>query len=341
MAKEENKAIENETAAAFAYDYSSNADKKLFISPNESRLKNKLFDRLIMIGSDDDPNQTKQLLTALDMLAPKLYAALSEEKDQHDLGGGDDKKYTLREDYFRLYEEWADAKEKWSEAQNSKKEELRKIYPDTDAQSNEKFNNAYHEWYETAAKSNQNAISRISKMMLNDISLFSLDDMNCFESILDSSSAAWLKQMCSSLNNTRKPIPNGVYVYPVRVTPDNWFELLETPFTPIDLLSSQLQSLSLRRMDLCGRIADISAMIPDRSSIEAAQTKVSKAKEKLDNVRNDIIENYGDGIRDLLVIVFDIVPEFSEGTVLQTLSQDFLPILPFPMVKTWQVSLMI
>ena len=57
----------------------------------------------------------------------------------YDFGDGDDKKFTLQEVFFHLYDEWVDASEKWFETQNRKKEELRKMYPGTDAKSNEKL----------------------------------------------------------------------------------------------------------------------------------------------------------------------------------------------------------
>ena len=236
----------------------------------------------------------------------------------YDFGDGDDKKFTLQEVFFHLYDEWVDASEKWFETQNRKKEELRKMYPGTDAKSNEKINDAYLEWYEMVAESNINAINeKLSKV----ISVFTPNDMKILEGIFDSGSCAELQQAGQTLPNTQKLISDGGYVYPVIFNPTNWFELLDTSFTPIDLLknldvlSAQLQSLSSRRMKLNERIADISEQIPDKITIKEARKKFSDAKSALDTVQSGLITTYGNGIKSLLDNVFDIAPLFEGGAV--------------------------
>lgn len=205
-----------------------------------------------------------------------------------------------------------------SRLRTEKKAELREIYPGTDDKSNEKFNDAYLEWYETVAESNINAINeKLSKV----ISVFTPNDMKILEEIFDSGSGAELQQARQTLTNTQKLTPDGGYVYPVKFNPTNWFELLDKSFTPIDLLkppdvlSAQLQSLSSRRMKLNERIADISEQIPDKSAIKEAQKKVSDAKSALDTVQSGLITTYGNGIKSLLDTVFDIAPLFEEGAI--------------------------
>ena len=312
----------------FTYDYKNNAPKGPVVQANESRLADKLFDPCRMTGGDNGLTLPYQYRTALDMLSPKLNSKIAVAKNQlrellmteypYDFGDGDDKKCTLQEVFFRLYDEWVDASEKWSETQNRKKEELRGIYPGTDDKSNEKFNDAYLEWYETVAESNINAINeKLSKV----ISVFTPNDMKILEGIFDSGSGAELQQARQTLTNTQKLTSDGGYVYPVKFNPTNWFELLDKTFTPIDLLktpdvlSAQLQSLSSRRMKLNARIADISEQIPDKSAIKEAQKKVSDAKSALDTVQSGLITTYGNGIKSLLDTVFDIAPLFEEGAV--------------------------
>lgn len=205
-----------------------------------------------------------------------------------------------------------------SRLRTEKKAELREIYPGTDDKSNEKFNDAYLEWYETVAESNINAINeKLSKV----ISVFTPNDMKILEEIFDSGSGAELQQARQTLTNTQKLTPDGGYVYPVKFNPTNWFELLDKSFTLIDLLkppdvlSAQLQSLSSRRMKLNERIADISEQIPDKSAIKEAQKKVSDAKSALDTVQSGLITTYGNGIKSLLDTVFDIAPLFEEGAI--------------------------
>lgn len=312
----------------FTYDYKNNAPKGPVIEANESRLANKLFDPCRMTSGDNGLTLPYQYRTALDMLTPKLNSKVAEAKNRlrellmteypYDFGDGDDKKYTLQEVFFRLYDEWIEASEKWSEIQNKKKDELRKVFPSTDAKSNEKYNDAYLEWYETVAESNLNAINeKMSKV----ISVFTPNDMKILEGILDSGSGAELQQARQTLTNVQKLNPDGGYVYPVKFNPTNWFEHLNTSFTPIDLLKTpdalamQLQNLSSRRMKLNARIADISAMIPNKEAVKEAQKKVSDAKNTLDSAKKDIITTYGDGINVLLDAVFDIAPLFAGGAI--------------------------
>lgn len=316
------------SAEDFTYDYKNNAPKGPVIEANESRLANKLFDPCRMVGSDNGLTLPYQYRTALDMLTPKLNAKIAKAKNQlrellmtkypYDFGDGDDKTYTLQEVFFRLYDEWIEASEKWSEIQNNKKEELRNKYPGTNAESNTKYNDAYLEWYETVAESNLNAINeKMSKV----ISVFTPNDMKILEGILDSGSGAELEEARQTLLHTQKLTPDGGYVYPVKFNPTNWFELLGTSFTPIDLLQSpsvlsmQLQSLSVRRLNLNARIADISSMIPNKDNLTTLQDKVKKAGQTLDNAKAELTKTYGNGISTLLDTVFDIAPLFADGAV--------------------------
>lgn len=314
------------SAEDFRYDYKNNAPKGPVVEANESRLANKLFDPCKMTGADNGLTLPYQYRTALDMLTPKLNAKVAEAKNQlrellmteypYDFGDGDEKKYTLQEVFFRLYDEWVAESEKWSEVQNAKKEELKKKYPGTDADSNMKYNDAYLEWYETVAESYLNVINeKMSKV----ISVFTPNDMKILEGILDSGSGAELQEARQTLTNVQKLNPDGGYVYPVKFNPTNWFEHLNTSFTPLDLLKTpdslamQLQSLSSRRMKISARIADISSMIPDSSSLSELQNAVSTAKGNIDNKTKDLIGKYGDGISTILNTVLDIAPLFSGG----------------------------
>lgn len=316
------------SADDFSYDYKNNAPKGPVIEANESRLANKLFDPCRMTGGDNGLTLPYQYRTALDMLTPKLNAKVAEAKNQlrellmteypYDFGDGNNKKHTLQEVFFRLYDDWIDASAKWSETQNKKKEELRKIYPGTNNQNNEKYNDAYLEWYETAAESNLNAINeKMSKV----ISVFTPNDMKILEGILDSGSGAELQQARQTLTNTQKLTPDGGYVYPVKFNPANWFELLGTSFTPIDLLKSsdvlsmQLQNLSSRRLKLNAEISSISEMIPDDAAIADAKKKIANEKSTLDDAHNKLIGTYGSGVSTLLDAVLDIAPLFLEFKV--------------------------
>lgn len=316
------------SAEDFKYDYKNNAPKGPVIEANESRLANKLFDPCRMTGSYNGLTLPYQYRTALDMLTPKLNLKVAQAKNQlrqllmteypYDFGDGADKTYTLQEVFFRLYDEYVAESEKWSEIQNKKREDLRKKYPGTNSENNEKYNDAYLEWYETVAESYLNVINeKMSKV----ISVFTPNDMKILEGILDSGSGAELQEARQTLSNTQKLTPDGGYVYPVKFNPTNWFELLGTSFTPIDLLKSpdvlsmQLQNLSSRRIKLNSRISDISSLIPEDKAVNEAKNKVKEAKEALDQAQSSLITSYGAGIQNLLNTVFDIAPLFAGGAV--------------------------
>lgn len=98
----------------------------------------------------------------------------------YDFGDDNPKMYTLQEVLFRLYNEYVVEAEKWAEIQNEKKDELRKKYPRTDADSDKRFNTAYIEWYETVAENYTGIImEKISKIL----SLFIVNDMKILEDV--------------------------------------------------------------------------------------------------------------------------------------------------------------
>lgn len=322
------------SAEDFTYDYKNNSPKGPTVEANESRLVNKLFDPCRMTGSDNGLTLPYQYRSALDMLTPKLNAKIANAKNElrqllltdypYDFGDGADKKYTLQEVFFRLYDEWVDANEKWSELMNEKKDELRKLYPGTDLQSNTKYNDAYLEWYETVAES---YLTAINEKMSKVLSVFSPNDMKILEGILDSGSGAELEQARQTLQNTQKLTPDGGYVYPVKLNPTSWFELLSTSFTPVDLLktpdvlATQLQTLSTRRLSLSTQINDISTLIPDQKTLESLSEQVKTAQDNLSQAKSDLIKTYGDGINSVINAALDVAPLFTGGVPLNILNK--------------------
>ena len=312
------------SAEDFAYDYKNNAPKGPVVEANESRLVNKLFDPCRMTGADNGLTLPYQYRTALDMLTPKLNSRIAAAKNQlrellmtdYPYNFGDGKTYTLQEVFFRLYDEWVKEEKDWADEQNSEKKLLRNKYKGEDANSNQKYNDAYLEWYESIAQSRLTAINeKFSKV----ISVFTPNDMKILEGILDSGSGAELQQARETLNNIGKLNPDGGYVYPVKLNPTGWFELLGTSFTPIDLLKDpdvlamQLQSLSSRRIALDARISEISALIPSSDEIKKCKAEADAAKEKVDAARNNLVTNYGNGAAKVFEAVMDILPLFAGG----------------------------
>lgn len=316
------------TAEDYAYDYKNHASKGPIVEANESKLANKMFDPCRITAGDNGTTLPYQYRTALDMLTPKLNAKVAKAKNElrqllmteypYDFGDGSGNTYTLQEVFFRLYDDWVQASEDWAKLQNDQKEALRHDYPGTDAASNTLFNNKYYEWYETEAESHLNEINeKMSKV----ISVFTPNDMKILEGVLDSGSGAELQEARQTLTNTQKYSPSGGYVYPVSFSPTNWFELLDTSFTPIDLiktpaaLSEQLAILSAGRLRLKSRIDDISAMIPGEHEIQDLKTAVETCKGELADAQKDLIGTYGEGISSVINTLLDVAPLFVDSKV--------------------------
>lgn len=301
------------SAEDFAYDYKNHAPKGPTIEANESRLANKLFDPAKMVGADNGLSLPYQYRSALDMLSPKLNAKVAEAKNQlrellmteyhYKFSDDDNGTYTLQEVFFRLYDEWVEAETEWARIQNEKQEELRKIYPGDTIESNIAFNDAYLTWYETEAESHLNAIDeKMSKV----ISVFTPNDMKILEGILDAGSGAELENARDVLNNTQKKTPTGGYVYPVKLNPTNWFEYLDTVFTPVDILDNpdvyidKISKLSSRRAFVAARIEDLGKEIPNDKDIAAAQAKIDDAYNELREAKKGLVASYGEGITTIV-----------------------------------------
>ena len=260
----------------YRYDYNGNIAKPLVVEANESRLANKMFDPCRITSSDNGFSLPYQYESALDSLSPKLNRNVSNFKNKlrqlmlseypYDFGDGVETKYTLQQVYFRLYDEYITALNEWSRIQNEKKEELRQKYP-----LKPEYTEAYLEWYETESEKNLVAIDEKKAKVL---SVFSPNDMKILEGVLDCGCGAELQESRQSLRNFRKLTPSGGYVYPVRFSPPNWFEMIGSSFTQTDLvkspekLAADLQDYSLRRMQLCSYIESIASLLIDKTDTE-------------------------------------------------------------------------
>lgn len=316
------------SAEDFTYDYKKNAPKGPTVEANESRLANKLFDPCHVTGSDNGMTLPYQYRSALDTLTPKLNSKIAAAKNQlrellltpypYNFGDDEDKTYTLQEVFYRLYDEYMKAEQNWAEKQNNTRGVLRKKYPPTSAENNAKYNDEYLEWYETVA---QSEITSLNEKRAKVLSVFSPNDMDILDGILDSGSGAELQQARETLMNTQKLTPDSGYVYPVKFNPTNWFDYLNTAFTPVDLLKTpdalavQLKTLSSRRITINARISEISALIPDSSTIEALQKEVDEKRKALDAAQSKLIATYGAGIKTVVSAALDVATLFKDGAV--------------------------
>lgn len=130
--------------------------------------------------------------------------------------------------------------------------------------------------------------------------------MKILEGVLDSGTGAELQEARQALNGVRKLTPNGSYVYPVRFNPPNWFEMLGTSFTPTDMaksteaIASDIQTFSIRRMQLYSYIEDIAALITN-SKITPLLKRVDTVKKQMEKALTKVASVYGENARDYVV----------------------------------------
>ena len=305
----------------YSYDFKNNAPKGPVIEANESRLANKLYDPFDMVISDNGKTLEHQYKSALDALTPKLNPILAKAKNQlRELllknypykfeGDEPGKKYTFQEVFFRLYDKYIEKLTAWSrDCQNERDSITNRIKNEaglTLAEKNQKIENEYLIWYENNANAR---LTEINEKMSAVLSVFSENDMKIIEGILDSGSGAELQEARQTMNNFRKLSPNGGYIYPVKFNPTNWFEYLDTSFTPVDLLSSpatlldELELYYARRSSLLAKIEAIGKTIPTSEALAEAEKNAATAKEALSEADVELQNSMEDGFSDFAKFV--------------------------------------
>lgn len=312
----------------YSYDYLNNQPKPPTVEANESRLANKLFDPCHITGADNGRSLAQQYSTALDMLTHKLNAKIQDAKNSlrsmlmtpypYDFGNGMDTSLTLQQVFFRLYDDWVKLKMEWSKLQADKKAELAKKYGTDSAEDNAALQNEYLTWYQTVA---EGYLEGLNEQYSKILAVFSPNDMKIIEGILYSGSGAELEEARETIQNIRKSNPNGGYIYPVSLTPKNWFELLDNSFTGIDLLDSpealseQMYLLSSQRMNLVAQANSITEAIPDDAEIDAKKNAVATAQADLNKAESGLVSKYGQGASAVLHAALDIAETVGGGGV--------------------------
>lgn len=305
----------------FSYDYQNNAPKGPVIEANESRLANKLYDPFDMVLSDNGKTLEHQYKSALDALTPRLNPIIAKAKNQlRDLllknypykfeGDEPGKKYTFQEVFFRLYDKYVEKLSAWSrDCQNERDNITNRIKNEAGlslAEKNQKIENEYLIWYENNANAR---LTEINEKMSAVLSVFSANDMKIIEGILDSGSGAELQEARQTMNNFRKLSPNGGYIYPVKFNPTNWFDYLDTSFTPVDLLSSpatlldELELYYTRRSSLQAKIEALGKSIPTKDALTEQQNNVNSTKEAFDTADKNLQDSMDNGFSDFAKFV--------------------------------------
>ncbi len=300
------------------YRYDTEGEKPATVAANESRLVNKLFDPCHVTGSDNGRSLPTQFLSALNVLTPKLNPELARAKNvlrtmlttkiKYDFDDGP-VEATFQQIFYRLYEEWVEEKRKWAKVQSDKKSEIRAKYGDNTDKNKKKIEEEYLEWYQIEAEPYLLAVeAKLGKVL----GLFSVDDMQIIEGVLNSSVGSELYEAKTSVLNAKRYNPDGGATYPVTLTPSDWPKLLDSKFDAIDLLDTpdalmqKYRTLSERRLSLASQISRFKDL--DHSEeLKEAITDLSKAQEAYDNSATTLTQSYIEGTAKLLQTVAGFV----------------------------------
>ena len=328
----------------YSYDIENNQPKPPLVEANESKLVNRLFDACKMTGSDNGRHLQTQYKSALDMLTPQLNGKLFDAKSRlrkvlmtpypYNFGEGLTTGFTLQQVFYRLYGDYVDAKQVWAKVQLEKKIELDAKYPGETKDSNRHKQNDYLDWYETTAESQ---LLKVQEKLGKVLNVFSPGDMEIITGILDSGAGREIAEARQTLANVQKLNPDGGYVYPVTLYPENWFNLLDTSFTPIDLLESptalaqQLSVLMVQRSNLAMTIDSFLNILPDPAMLTDLKAKQENAEKALQEAKDAVAKVYSDITSDTLKLIIDIIGRSNDkdkGTALAGTTSRILNIDP-------------
>ncbi len=270
----------------FAYD--TTATKPALVAEAESRLVDQMFDVAQVTGSGNGQHVSSQFLQALSVLVPKFNPVMPAMKNrlrefvnspapQNSTVEGEPFSGTLRELYFALYESWLRTKSEWDREVIGQKARLGA--------------EAFTEWYEGVAEGRLALIDAAEGRL---VSVFSPSDMNAILGALASGPGGDISAAATQTLDVRLLSPSGGYVYPVDLSPSDWFLSLASDQNPTDLLKDpQFIALTLRarQQALQATISQVQALIsqvptpvpwPRRQAPEHGPDRVHGCAERAD-----------------------------------------------------------
>lgn len=306
--------------AEYSYDIQNHEPKPAHVKANESKLANKLFDACLMTASDNGRHLYSQYRTALNMLMPKMNGKLFEAKTKlrkalmtpypYNFGDGSTDILTLEQVFYKLYGEYVEAKQIWSAQKLSKKTELAEKYPEATPESYVKRQDEYLDWYGNVAETQELAVKEKLGKVLN---VFSPGDMEIINGILDSGVGRELSEARNVLENTEELDPDGGVVFPVTLYPQDWFQLLDTSFTPVDLLESpaalsqQLHTLEMQRSNINLNVNKLLQALPDEGKAKELKENYTNCKNAFDKNFKECVSQNEELTMDMFRTAIDII----------------------------------
>ena len=324
----------------FEYNYKEHEEKGSTVEANESRLVNKLYDKITLNNADNGQMLPHQYKSALDVLTPKLNVEIAKSKNalrdllltkypykfKDEKGNVISADNTFQEVFFALYNDYVKALKEWTVLQNNKRaeiynqayyNEINRLTSANDEKGikklNIKKNDEYLRWFETEAYAR---FTELNQTMATLLSVFSENDMKILEGILDSGSGAELQEARETLRNLRKLTPDGAYIYPVKLNPTNWFEYLDNKFTYVDLLDdpnilrAKLEEVGRKKIATAARYEIIAKAIPNDETLKTAKANLESARTNCDKAFNELRDQgagtFGDLVSETTKLVIGI-----------------------------------
>lgn len=310
----------------YLYDIDNNEPKPAYVEANESKLVNKLFDACTLSSSSNGRHLQTQYRSALDMLTPRLNSKLFEAKTQlrkllmtpYPYKFDDGTPFTgltLQQVFYKLYGVYVSEKQVWAKMKLDKKNELQKKYPGSSAEENRKKQNDYLDWYETIAEPQ---LLKVEEKLGKVLNVFSPGDMEIISGILDIGSGREISESRESVTNVEKLNPDGGYVYPVNLYPENWFKLLDTSFTNIDLLESPAASsqkmfvLTAQRNNITTKINTLLTLIPNEEDVKSLKSAYDESTKAYQETFDELTKVYTSATIDMVKSILDAIPDANE-----------------------------
>lgn len=127
------------------------------------------------------------------------------------------------------------------------------------------------------------------------MNVFSPTDMDVINAILNCGVGSEVQQARSNLSMVEELSPDGGYVYPVSLQPGNWFALLKSSFTGVDLLESpvalsqKLHTLQMQRRNILGQVSNLISTIPSDAEFDQIRKNYDDADAAYKNSVTDCV----------------------------------------------------
>lgn len=310
----------------YSYAVEQNEPKPALVEANESKLVDKLFDACTLASADNGRHLHTQYKTALDMLSPKFNGKLFEAKTKLRKvlmtpypyifdDGTPSTGLTLQQVFYKLYGDYVKAKQEWAKMQLEEKRRLQNKYRGGTVEDNRSIQNEYLDWYETEAEPQLLLVQEKLDKVLN---VFSLGDMEVITGILSSGAGREVAEAQEALSNVEKRNPDGGTIYPVTLYPENWFKLLDSSFTPIDLLESpaalsqKMSVLTAQQASLTTQVNTLLSVIPDDQTVSELRNAYTDAETKYKSAMDKLTETYTNVTVDMLKTFVSVLDSTSD-----------------------------